>query len=235
MIYRGVFTYKGVFICIAVLCFYVGITEADALSENHQPDNSRTLLLAQAGLTAAKKQAPAVKPDKPDYPPPPKWKNEIELTSSAFSAGEKIPARHTDDGANVSPPLKWTKVPKGAKELVIMLEDPDGTAGNFSHWLLYGLDPKVADLPEGVPAKPTLDQPPAMQGKNSLLRVGYAGPAPVPGSGAHHYTFRIFALDKKLQIPPGAMKEDVQKLMYGHVLAQGNLTGTYWRPKPDGP
>jgi len=112
-----------------------------------------------------------------------------------------------------------------------MLEDPDGTAGNFSHWIIYGIDPSTKSLPEKVPTQKTVENPKAKQAVNSMMKVGYVGPAPVPGSGKHNYTFRIFALDKKLDVPPGANKEEIQKQMYGHVLAQGYLWGTYSREK----
>jgi len=164
------------------------------------------------------------------YPPQPIWNNSIVLTSKAFSQGQPLPQRYTADGANVSPPLNWSNLPSGTKEVVIMMEDPDGTGGNFSHWILYGLSPDVTSLPEEIPAKPEVDQPKARQGRNSMMMNGYLGPAPVPGSGIHHYTFRIFAMDKALPVKPGSSKEELQKEMYTHVLSQGVLMGTYGRP-----
>lgn len=156
----------------------------------------------------------------------------ISLTSDAFENGQPIPKKYTKEGDNVSPGLKWSGPPEGAKQLVLMLEDPEGTGGNFSHWVAWGIPTSMTSLPEGVPKETSPKGLQHMvQGLNGFLQPGYDGPLPWPGSGPHHYMFRIFALDKAVQVPAGSFKEVLQQQMYGHVIAQGLLVGTYERRK----
>lgn len=154
----------------------------------------------------------------------------MPLTSKAFEYGEPIPKKYLKEGENVSPPLKWKDVPQGTKELVIFMEDPEGTGGNFSHWVVWGISPDSNSLSEGVKTGSTeAGGVQLLQGKNGFLDPGYDGPLPWPGSGVHHYMFRIFALDKATQLDQGSYKEQLQKQMYGHVIGQGLLVGTYER------
>jgi Raf kinase inhibitor-like YbhB/YbcL family protein len=154
----------------------------------------------------------------------------ITVKSSSFHEGEAIDKKYSTEGRNVSPALEWSGVPDEAGELVLMMEDPDGSAGNFSHWLVYNIPPTVIQFPEGI--EPTL-RPGKIagihQGKNSFVKLGYGGPLPASGSGVHHYYFHLFALDQKLNLEPGLYKEDVQKAMSGHVIARGVIMGTYER------
>ncbi len=158
----------------------------------------------------------------------------IELKSSAFQNGERIPRKYTGDGEDVSPPLSWSGVPEGAKELALICDDPDApTAEPWVHWVIYGLSPELTELPEGIPAQSQIDKPvKALQGKNSWpsgRTVGYRGPAPPPGHGTHHYHFKFYALDQPLNLPPGVDKRRLLKAMQGHIIAQGELVGTYER------
>jgi hypothetical protein len=151
---------------------------------------------------------------------------DIALTSSAFEEGEMIPRRFTCDGADVSPPLKWESVPEGARSIAIICDDPDAPMGTFVHWVLYDLPPDVTELPESVPNAPTLPNG-ATQGTSDFGRMGYGGPCP-PG-GTHRYFFKIYAVDEKIGLPPGASKADVLNAMEGHIRAQGQLMGKYRR------
>lgn len=154
----------------------------------------------------------------------------ITVQSHAFRDGDKIARKHSMEGQNVSPDLEWSGVPAEAKELIVMMEDPDGLAGNFSHWLVYNISPDTGQLPEGIEPVPQPSMPKGiMQGKNSFARIGYGGPLPGPGSGVHHYFFRVFVLDRTLGLAPGLDKEDIQNAMRGHVIARGHLMGTYER------
>lgn len=154
----------------------------------------------------------------------------ITVQSSAFRDGDPIPRKYSAEDQNLSPDLEWSGVPEEARELVLMVEDPDGLAGNFSHWLVYNIPAYVNRLPEEIdPILRPGKVEGILQGKNSFGTIGYGGPLPAPGSGPHHYFFRIFALDQPLGLEPGLDKEDVQKAMYGHVIAQGYLMGTYER------
>lgn len=158
----------------------------------------------------------------------------ITVTSSAFAEGERIPKLFTGDGQDVSPPLRWEGIPDGAKELALMCDDPDApTAEPWVHWVIYKLPASLRELPQALAAGSRLEQPiTALQGRNSWTggrTIGYRGPAPPPGHGVHHYHFRLYALDCELKVHAGIDKKTLLKAMDGHVLAEGELVGTYQR------
>lgn len=155
----------------------------------------------------------------------------ITVTSSAFMNGQQIPTKYTGDGADVSPPIKWSQLPEGTKEVALICDDPDApTPKPWVHWVIYGISPEVEELPEHIPAMPEVKRPiEARQGKNSWDAVGYRGPAPPRGHGVHHYYFKVYALDTELKLKPSASKEALLDIMEGHILAQGQLVGTYER------
>ncbi|MBN1417282.1 MAG: YbhB/YbcL family Raf kinase inhibitor-like protein [Planctomycetes bacterium] len=147
----------------------------------------------------------------------------IALTSNAFPAGGKVPAKYTGEGADVSPPLAWTAVPPGTKEFALICDDPDAPrATPWVHWVLYKIPPGATGLAEGSAGGGT-------EGKNDFGRTAYGGPMPPPGHGVHHYYFRLYALGVALDLKPGATKAQLLKAMKGHVLAEGELIGTYER------
>jgi Raf kinase inhibitor-like YbhB/YbcL family protein len=172
----------------------------------------------------------ANRPQSPAPPPaansPTENKMEIKLTSAAFKEGQAIPRQYTCDGVNVSPPLEWTGVPKSAKTIAIICDDPDAPAGTWVHWVLYNLPTENIGLVENLPATENLKAG-GFQGKNDFGKVGYGGPC--PPSGTHRYFFKIYALDSELPLKAGATKADVEKAMEGHVVLQGQLMGTYKR------
>ncbi|MBI4161451.1 MAG: YbhB/YbcL family Raf kinase inhibitor-like protein [Acidobacteria bacterium] len=153
----------------------------------------------------------------------------IQITSAAFTEGSPIPQKHTCDGADLSPPLRWGNLPTGTKSIALVCDDPDAPVGNWVHWVLYDLPPSMTELAEGVPGRDTLPIG-AKQGRNDFRRIGYGGPCPPPGP-AHRYFFNLYALDAQVELPPGATKKDLLKAMEGHVLAGGHLMGTYQRKK----
>lgn len=160
----------------------------------------------------------------------------ITIRSTAFAEGDVIPQKHTGDGEDVSPPLAWEGIPEEAKELALICDDPDApTAEPWVHWVIYKITPTVGGLPEGMPSDAQLDAPiRAFQGQNSWPTggtIGYRGPAPPPGHGIHHYHFKLYALDCELYAKPGVGKNTLLAEMDGHVLAQGELVGTYQRSK----
>jgi Raf kinase inhibitor-like YbhB/YbcL family protein len=173
------------------------------------------------------------KPNLVDPPPPPpstnsstQQKSELKLTSTAFKEGEAIPRGYTCDGANVSPPLEWTGVPKSAKTIAIIADDPDAPSGTFVHWVLFNLPADGLGLIENTPQTETLNGG-GMQGKNDFEKTGYGGPC--PPSGTHRYFFKFYALDTELPSKAGATKAEVEKAMEGHVVGQAQLMGTYKR------
>ena len=158
----------------------------------------------------------------------------MTVTSPAFAPGEAIPRKYTGEGEDLSPPLAWTGVPTEAVELAMICDDPDApTSEPWVHWVWYGLDASVTGLPEGLPPDPQLESPVRLrQGRQSWSSgrtVGYRGPLPPPGHGVHHYHFKLYALDQKLDLPPGATKSELLQAMRGHVVATGELVGTYER------
>lgn len=156
-------------------------------------------------------------------------KAEIKLTSSAFSEGQPIPRAYTCDGVNISPPLEWSGVPKTARTIAIVCDDPDAPeapGGAWVHWVLYNLPADNIGLVENLPATESLKAS-GFQGTNEFGKIGYGGPC--PPSGTHRYFFHVYALDSELPLKAGATKAELMKAMEGHTLLQGQLMGTYRR------
>jgi hypothetical protein len=151
----------------------------------------------------------------------------LQLTSAAFAEGRPIPRRQAYDDQDLSPALQWSGVPPAAKSLALICDDPDAPVGTWVHWVIYNLPPDTAGLSEGVPKSAELDNG-AKQGVNDYRRIGYGGPCPPPGK-PHRYFFKLYALDAKPELKPGLTKKELLKAMEGHVLAEGQLMGTYQR------
>lgn len=152
---------------------------------------------------------------------------ELQLSSGAFQPEDMIPVKHTCDGPDVSPALQWTPPPEGTISLALICDDPDAPAGTWVHWVLYGLSPETTSLPEGVPQE-RIVLGSARQGRNDFRRIGYGGPCP-PRGAPHRYFFTLYALDIPTDLEPGLTKRDILKVIEGHILAQGQLMGTYKR------
>ena len=155
----------------------------------------------------------------------------LTLKSPAFENGRWIPRRHTGDGVDVSPPLNWSGLPKGTKELALICDDPDAPrAKPWVHWVIYKIPAKVGGLKEGIPRLSKLAKPfGTLQGKNSWGKIGYYGPAPPRYRGPHHYHFQLYALDVELKVKPGLDKAGLLRAMAGHILAETKLVGMYER------
>jgi len=161
-----------------------------------------------------------------DKPNPPKVMS-LQITSTAFSEGQPIPAKYSCEGSDISPPLQWTNTPANTKSFALIADDPDAPMGTWVHWVLYDLPANTTGLPEDV-AKTQVISNGAKQGLNTWPRLGYGGPCPPPGK-PHRYFFKIYALDAMLGLKPGQTKKELLKAMEGHVLAEGQLMGTYQR------
>ena len=155
----------------------------------------------------------------------------ITIRSTAFEHDGVIPIRHTEDGEDVSPELSWSGLPAGATELALVVDDPDApTDEPWVHWVLYRIPAEIDALAEGIPYADVLAAPAgALQGLNTWGTVGYRGPAPPPGHGTHHYHFTLYALDAVLDLQPGLDKTTLLAAIAGHILARGELVGTYER------
>lgn len=145
----------------------------------------------------------------------------LQITASDFVSRQAIPQAYTCDGEGVSPALRWSQVPGEAESLVLIVDDPD--AGRVTHWLAYNL-PVDADLAEGASGRLPRG---AAEGQNDWQTVGWTGPC--PDSGRHHYHFRLFALDTTLTGLDAPTRQQVEAAMNGHVIASGELVGTYQR------
>jgi Raf kinase inhibitor-like YbhB/YbcL family protein len=146
---------------------------------------------------------------------------ELELTSPAFERGQPIPRKHTCEGDDVSPPLSWSGISEGAESLALVVDDPDAPSGTFTHWLAWGIDPAAGRLAEGEAAP--------VEGRNDFGTAAWRGPCPPPGHGPHRYFFRLYALDRELDLRAGAGKAEVEPAIAEGVLASAELVGTYER------
>lgn len=157
----------------------------------------------------------------------------IRVSSPAIANGGMIDVKYTDYGKGISPPLKWSALPPKTRSVVLMMEDPDAIAPlPFVHWTAINLSPELRGLPENVrKAFAPLEGQAARQGTNSKSERGYFGPRPPAGDPPHHYHFQLFALDSKLELPDGFNRQALLKAMQGHVLAKGELVGTFQAPQ----
>jgi Raf kinase inhibitor-like YbhB/YbcL family protein len=146
----------------------------------------------------------------------------MKVTSSAFQEGADIPSKFTFDGADMSPPLHIADIPSEAKSLALIVDDPDAPGGLFTHWMVWNIPPQTSAVGEG-------SAPKGVQGTNDFGKSGYGGPC--PPSGTHRYYFKLFALDRELDLPFGAKRSQVDGALKGHVIAQGELMGRYSRKK----
>ena len=141
--------------------------------------------------------------------------------SNAFTANQPIPVEYTCDGADASPELSWSAPPSGTRSVALLVDDPDAPRGVFTHWLVTGLPPGATELARNASLPMG-----AVAGKNDFGKLGYKGPCP-PRGATHHYHVRVFALDS---VPVGSSKrDDLMSAIRGHVVAQGELIGTYQR------
>lgn len=147
------------------------------------------------------------------------------LVSTAFTEGARIPDRYTCTDQDVSPPLAWSEVPKGAVSLVLIMDDPDAAARPWVHWVLYDIDSKTTGLPEGA----SIDAIGAVSGTNSFNSYGYGGPCPPIGRGNHHYIFTLYALSARPGLEEGATRAEVLAAIADITIAKTVLTGLYSR------
>lgn len=149
----------------------------------------------------------------------------LQLKSSAFEPDREIPRPYTGEGADRSPPLQWAGAPSSTKAYALIVDDPDAPSGTFVHWVAYNIPAKDNGLPEGLQHLGDTTEG-MFQGRNDFGRTGYNGPKPPPGE-PHRYNFKLYALTERLELKPGATKEEVEHAMQGKVLEEVRLTGKY--------
>jgi Raf kinase inhibitor-like YbhB/YbcL family protein len=142
---------------------------------------------------------------------------ELTVKSSAFEHNKKIPIKYSCHGKDTNPPLTVENVPKEAKTLVLIVDDPDAPMGTFDHWVVWNIPASMGKIEE--------DSSPGTEGLNSARARGYTGMC--PPSGTHRYFFKVYALDKALDLGFNSTKKDVEKAFEGHVLAKGELIGLF--------
>lgn len=143
----------------------------------------------------------------------------IKIISPSFSNNEFLPLKFTCDGSNTNPELMLKDVPKQAQSLALTLEDPDAPRGTWTHWLVWNIDPTIETIKEG--------ESPGTSGTNDYGNKKYDGPC--PPSGTHRYFFKIYALDKMLDLSPDSKSADFYKAIEGHVIDRGELMAKYSR------
>lgn len=159
--------------------------------------------------------------DNSNRPVPASNKSMMKITSPAFAEGEMIPKKYTCDGEGISPPLAISGIPPETKSLALIADDPDAPSGTFTHWVVWDIDPKTAEIAEGdIPAG-------AVSGTNSGGRIGYYPPC--PPSGTHRYIFTVYVLDMNLNLSSDASRNELEAAMKGHIISQGELMVEYSR------
>lgn len=152
--------------------------------------------------------------------------SKMQLTSTAFGPGERIPQKHTGEGEDVSPALAWHDAPEGTRSFAVVCHDPDapliskGTYG-YVHWVLYNIPASVTSLAEGTKE--------FTSGKSDFGKPEYGGPMPPPGHGTHYYYFWVFALNDELNLEPGLTLWQLLEKIEPHTLGMNRLVGTYSR------
>lgn len=151
----------------------------------------------------------------------------LEFKSPDFNSGGIIPKQFTCDGADISPALEWNDPPGATQSFALTADDPDAPVGTWVHWVLFDMPANARTLAQNVPKKEQMADG-SRQGRNDFGKIGYGGPCPPPGK-PHRYFFKLYALDTKLNLKPGATMKDVEHAKQGHILAQADWIGRYGR------
>jgi len=144
----------------------------------------------------------------------------MKIESDVFVNNGKIPVRYTCNGEGMQIPIKISDVPKDAKSLALIVDDPDAPNGDFVHWVVWNIDPKTLVIENNNISGAT-------EGYTSLGKPGWV--APCPPSGIHHYNLKLFALDTLLSMPKSSGKADLIRAMEGHIIDNAVLVGLYGR------
>lgn len=163
----------------------------------------------------------------------------ITVESPTMTAFETMPRDYSPDGRNLSPPLTWSNLPEGTRQIVVICEDHG--AGNpppWVHWLIYNIPGTATGLPEGLPIDRRTPMPAelagAVHGDNGWGLPMYRGPAP-PLGNINHYRFVVIALDQELNLPPELNRAQVLEAIEGHVIGEGEMVPIYQRQPMDSP
>ena len=146
----------------------------------------------------------------------------MKLQSTAFEYNGMIPAKYTCDGQNINPQLSISEVPETAVSLVLIVDDPDASSGDFVHWTVWNIQPATnVEITEGaLPAG-------GIEGMTDFGKSGWGGPC--PPSGTHHYQFNLYAIDTVLDLSESATKADILRAIDGRIVDEAVLVGLYKR------
>lgn len=140
----------------------------------------------------------------------------MNVSSPAFGYNQMIPQKFTCLGKNINPSLEIKDIPSATESLVLIVDDPDAPGGTWVHWVVY-------DIPVSKTIKE--NSIPGVQGMNDFKRINYGGPC--PPSGIHRYYFKLYALDRKMNLPAGKTKNEIEASMQGHIIANDELIGLF--------
>ena len=203
----------------------VGDPENGALYRVSHTGQGAAAPLARARMTEGRDTARPIASKEPALA----GRGTLSVRSSDFRAGGAIPTVHSAYDQNLSPALAWSGAPAGTRAYAIVAEDPDaGTPQPIVHWLAWNIPVGTTSLPGGVDGGPQLVEPKGMRhGVTQRGTLGWFGPRPPVGSRPHGYHLQVFALDQELDLLPGATREELVSAMAGHMLAKGEVVGTY--------
>jgi Raf kinase inhibitor-like YbhB/YbcL family protein len=145
----------------------------------------------------------------------------LNVSSPSFKQNGMIPSVYTCEGKNINPSITIKNIPAKTMSLALIVDDPDAPKGTFDHWVIWNIDPSATTINE--------NSAPGTEGKNGSGKNGYMGPC--PPSGTHHYYFKVYALNAKLNLAGGASKKQLEAAMKGHMLAKAELIGLYKKTK----
>lgn len=143
----------------------------------------------------------------------------MKISSAAFENNSLIPSKYTCEGQEINPPLEFRDVPEDTKSLALIVDDPDAPMKTWIHWTIWNINAKTTQIPENSCPKG------AVEGITSFGRTGYGGPC--PPSGTHRYFFKLFALDKMLDLSPNSYVRDIESTIEGHIIQKAELIGLY--------
>lgn len=148
----------------------------------------------------------------------------MKIIVDAFQEKETIPTRYTCDGDNISPRILFGDVPQEAKSLVLIMDDPDATGGGtFTHWTVWNIRPETTEIAESwVPNG-------VVEGKTDFGKTGYGGPCPPKGNAPHRYFFRVYVLNKMLELSSGTPRGRLEQAMSGGIIEKAECIGLYGR------
>jgi len=143
----------------------------------------------------------------------------MKISSAAFENNSFIPSKYTCEGQEINPPLEFRDVPEDTKSLLLIVDDPDAPMKTWVHWTIWNIDAKTTQVLQNSCPKG------AVEGITSFGRTGYGGPC--PPSGTHRYFFKLFALDKMLDLSPNSYARDIESTIEGHIIRKAELIGLY--------